>query len=90
MSICHRTPRLTFFRASPSVIRRTLEVYHNILQRKELEAAGIQGLESCPACEYAVVIENENEKLFRCEMEDCGLVSCRACRREVSRIVWLN
>jgi hypothetical protein len=43
-------------------------------------------LESCPACEYAVVIENQNEKLFNCQRDDCGLVSCRACRYPVREV----
>lgn len=63
---------------------KTLSNYHNLLQRKELEAAGIEGLESCPSCNYAVVMENEHEKLFTCEMEDCRLISCRGCKKPVS------
>lgn len=74
---------------SPIELRRflppkLLELYERICQRKELEAAGLEGLEECPFCEYQVVIENEHEKLFRCERPDCGAVTCRKCKKMVS------
>lgn len=28
-----------------------------------------------------MVIENENERLFNCQREDCGTVSCRQCKK---------
>lgn len=63
---------------------KLLSLYHRTKQTKEIEAAGLDGLEECPFCEYKVVIENPNEKLFRCENEDCSIVSCRACKKVVS------
>lgn len=63
---------------------KLLELYERVTQRKELEAAGLENLEECPFCEYQVVIENEQEKLFRCEREECGAVSCRKCKKLVS------
>ncbi|TCD66626.1 hypothetical protein EIP91_001093, partial [Steccherinum ochraceum] len=71
---------------SESELRRLLTpklmaLYERIKQRKEIEAAGLEGLEECPFCEYKVVIENEHERLFRCENADCGAVSCRACKK---------
>ena len=58
-------------------------LYQRVKQRKEIEAAGLENLEECPFCEYKVVIENEGEKLFRCESADCGAVSCRECKKPV-------
>ena len=74
---------------TPSELRRILtpkllDLYERVSQRKELEAAGLDNLEECPFCEYQVVIENEEEKLFRCEREECGAVSCRKCKKLVS------
>jgi E3 ubiquitin-protein ligase RNF216 len=74
---------------TPSELRRILspkllDLYERVSQRKELEAAGLEGLEECPFCEYQVVIENDQEKLFRCEREECGAVSCRKCKKLVS------
>ena len=74
---------------TPSELRRILSaklltLYERVIQRKELEAAGLENLEECPFCEYQVVIENEQEKLFRCEREECGAVSCRKCKKLVS------
>ncbi|GJE95558.1 hypothetical protein PsYK624_117440 [Phanerochaete sordida] len=71
---------------APAELRRILtpkllELYERVSQRKELEAAGLDNLEECPFCEYQVVIENEEEKLFRCEREECGAVSCRKCKK---------
>jgi TRIAD3 protein (E3 ubiquitin-protein ligase RNF216) len=63
---------------------KTLNSYLALVQRKELEAAGIKNLETCPYCEYAIVMENEHEKLFRCEHPECAVVSCRSCKRHVS------
>ncbi|KAH7906652.1 hypothetical protein BJ138DRAFT_1129757 [Hygrophoropsis aurantiaca] len=60
---------------------KLLELYHRVKQRKEIEAAGLENLEECPFCEYKCVIENEMEKLFRCENADCGAVSCRQCKK---------
>ncbi|KAG8756247.1 hypothetical protein FRC12_010630, partial [Ceratobasidium sp. 428] len=61
---------------------KTFELWHRIKQEQDIELAGIEGLESCPFCSYAVVIENEQERLFRCENIKCGIVSCRMCKKE--------
>ena len=64
---------------------KSCELYHRLQQAKELEQAALDGLESCPSCPYAAVIENIEEKLFRCMSEACRQVTCRKCRRRVGR-----
>lgn len=59
----------------------TLSHYHRVHQAAELEAARLRGLESCPHCPYAVVIDNPLERLFNCLNPECRQVTCRACRR---------
>ncbi|KAG9090822.1 hypothetical protein FS749_000263 [Ceratobasidium sp. UAMH 11750] len=61
---------------------KSFELWHRIKQEQEIELAQIPGLESCPFCSYAVVIENDQERLFRCENARCGIVSCRECKKE--------
>ncbi|KAJ6596999.1 hypothetical protein DFH09DRAFT_972809 [Mycena vulgaris] len=62
---------------------KLMSLYERVKQTKEVEAAGIEGLEECPFCEYKCVIENEQEKLFRCGNEEggCAAVSCRQCKQ---------
>ncbi|KAK7020526.1 hypothetical protein R3P38DRAFT_2970000 [Favolaschia claudopus] len=60
---------------------KLLSLYERVKQTKEVEAAGIEGLEECPFCEYKCVIENDQEKLFACRNEECGAVSCRQCKK---------
>ncbi|KAJ7709797.1 hypothetical protein B0H17DRAFT_238676 [Mycena rosella] len=60
---------------------KLMSLYERVKQTKEVEAAGIRGLEECPFCDYKCVIENEQEKLFRCGSEDCAAVSCRQCKQ---------
>ncbi|KAJ3829988.1 hypothetical protein F5880DRAFT_1607038 [Lentinula raphanica] len=58
------------------------ELYNRVKQRKEIEMAGLEGLEECPFCEYKCVIENPEEKLFRCGNEEtCGAITCRQCKK---------
>ncbi|OCF78207.1 hypothetical protein I204_00144 [Kwoniella mangroviensis CBS 8886] len=61
---------------------KSLQLYHRLKQAKELEQAEIEGLESCPSCPYATIIDNPDEKLFRCMNEECGQVTCRGCRKK--------
>ncbi|WVQ94567.1 hypothetical protein IAU59_001647 [Kwoniella sp. CBS 9459] len=61
---------------------KSLALYHRLKQADEIEQAGIEGLETCPNCPFAAVIDNPHEKLFRCMNEECGQVTCRACRRK--------
>ncbi|KAK0207116.1 hypothetical protein DFS33DRAFT_645375 [Desarmillaria ectypa] len=61
---------------------KLMELYERVKQRKEIEAAGLDGLEECPFCEYKCVIENPDEKLFRCGNEEtCGTITCRSCKK---------
>ncbi|KFA72165.1 hypothetical protein S40288_07077 [Stachybotrys chartarum IBT 40288] len=58
-----------------------------VLDRIELQAnlrmANIEGLESCPRCHYAAEYPPiEQNRDFRCENRDCGMVSCRQCRHD--------
>ena len=66
---------------------KLLALYDRVKQRKEIEAAGLENLEECPFCDYKVVIDNPEEKLFRCENAECGAVTCRACKKAVSFLV---
>ncbi|KAH9481344.1 E3 ubiquitin-protein ligase RNF216 [Psilocybe cubensis] len=65
---------------------KLMSLYERVKQQKEIEAAGLEGLEECPFCEWKCVLEasNEEEKLFRCGNEEggCGVVSCRSCKKK--------
>jgi TRIAD3 protein (E3 ubiquitin-protein ligase RNF216) len=66
---------------------KALGLYHRLKQAKELEDAEIDGFETCPNCPWGAVIDNPNERLFRCMNDDCKQVSCRKCRKQVS-FIW--
>ena len=64
--------------------QKLIDLWERVKQRKEVELAGLEGLEECPFCDWSCVIENPDEKLFRCENIDiCGEVSCRSCKKAV-------
>jgi TRIAD3 protein (E3 ubiquitin-protein ligase RNF216) len=59
-----------------------MKLWERVKQQKEIEAAGLVGLEECPFCDYAVIIEDVEEKLLRCgNLDVCGVVSCRTCKK---------
>ncbi len=39
--------------------------------------AEIDGLECCPYCPYAVIVDNPNDKIFRCLNPECMKETCR-------------
>ncbi|KIO29765.1 hypothetical protein M407DRAFT_70089, partial [Tulasnella calospora MUT 4182] len=70
-----------------SEIRRFLDskafdLLEKIKAERAVTDAGLEGLEECPFCDFKCIIENDQERLFRCDNEECGIVSCRQCKRE--------
>ncbi|THH12108.1 hypothetical protein EW146_g7819 [Bondarzewia mesenterica] len=63
---------------------KLLELFERVRQRRDVEAAGLEGLEECPFCDYKAVIDVdiETDKIFRCQNEECGKFSCRKCKKE--------
>lgn len=59
-------------------------LYDHIRQRREIELAGLEGLEECPFCDFKVVIDVdfEEDKVLRCQNEECLKISCRKCKEE--------
>jgi TRIAD3 protein (E3 ubiquitin-protein ligase RNF216) len=39
--------------------------------------AEIDGLECCPYCPYAVIVDNPDDKIFRCLNPECMKETCR-------------
>lgn len=35
----------------------------------------------CRFCPFACIIENPDERLFTCQRDECGIVSCRGCQK---------
>ena len=54
-------------------------------QAKEGEEAGLENLETCPACHFAVIMEGEEDRVVVCRNPRCGRLTCRKCR-EVSHL----
>ncbi len=46
-------------------------------QQAELRSAQLDNMEACPFCDFALIIENPDERLFRCQNPDCLKESCR-------------
>lgn len=73
----------------PSELRRVLPVkilnlWERIEARHQLGAAGIlTQLTECPFCNWACVLEDDDEQYFTCRnYEVCGVISCRWCRKK--------
>ncbi|KAK3805292.1 MAG: hypothetical protein J3Q66DRAFT_407690 [Benniella sp.] len=49
-------------------------------QQSELKMAELDSLVECPFCSYAAVVENDQDKEFRCQAPKCRKVSCRYCK----------
>ncbi|KAK3949096.1 hypothetical protein QBC32DRAFT_220507 [Pseudoneurospora amorphoporcata] len=61
-------------------LKRTLE---QIEQNDNIRRAGIDGLETCPFCNYAAEYPPvEVNWEFKCQQPECGVKSCRRCRQE--------
>ena len=67
---------------------KLLSLYEKVKQVKEIEMAGLDGLEECPHCEFKVVIDHPGERLFRCQNEECGAVTCRECKKPVRPLLY--
>lgn len=64
-------------RAVPTKVVDKLAFYQ---QQAEISAAGIEGLEQCPHCEYKAICDPiEEDSVFMCQNPDCGKNSCRKC-----------
>ncbi|GAA5969582.1 hypothetical protein JCM11641_008168 [Rhodosporidiobolus odoratus] len=62
--------------------KKSLAALHKIRMEKEVGAAEIEGLEQCPFCPFAYIIENPDERLFHCQRQDCKIISCRQCKKK--------
>jgi hypothetical protein len=52
-------------------------------QQAEIAAAGIEGLEQCPYCDFkAICSPVEEDSVFNCMNPDCGRSTCRRCKEE--------
>ncbi|KAK3502517.1 hypothetical protein B0T13DRAFT_394231 [Neurospora crassa] len=61
-------------------LKRTLD---QIEQSDSIRRAGIEGLETCPFCNYAAEYPPvEVNWEFECQQPECGVKSCRRCRQE--------
>jgi hypothetical protein len=64
-------------RAVPTKVVDKLAFYQ---QQAEISAAGIEGLEQCPYCEYKAICDPvEEDCIFMCQNPDCGKNTCRKC-----------
>jgi hypothetical protein len=60
---------------------KLLGVLERLQQQADLRAADLDGLDSCPFCDFAAICPPiEVDKEFRCQMPDCEAISCRLCR----------
>ncbi|OJD38700.1 ring finger protein [Diplodia corticola] len=52
-------------------------------QQDDLRAAGLENLEACPFCDFQAECDPvEVDREFRCQADNCGIVSCRLCHLE--------
>ncbi|CAF1207605.1 unnamed protein product [Didymodactylos carnosus] len=64
---------------------KDIERLNKRVQEDNIQQASIDGLETCPYCPYAVIVDNQEDKVFRCLNPDCMRETCRLCK-EINHI----
>jgi len=62
-----------------SLPKRLSEKLFQKKQLEEIQAAGLDDLVQCPACCYATVMPDPEDKVLVCANTECGKSSCRLC-----------
>lgn len=67
----------------------TFALLENVRLANDIASANLDGLENCPDCCFAMVIEAsfQEHPSLHCLNPDCRLVSCRKCHKKV-RVYW--
>ncbi|XP_006815806.2 uncharacterized protein LOC102801442 [Saccoglossus kowalevskii] len=60
----------------PSVMSNLLKR----IQEEEIKKADIPNLETCPFCTFATIMDNPDDKVFKCQNTECLKESCRLCK----------
>ncbi|XP_056642134.1 E3 ubiquitin-protein ligase RNF216-like isoform X1 [Diorhabda sublineata] len=61
--------------------KRMFERLAQRIASEEIKKAKVDGLETCPFCDFAMILP-EHEKIFKCINEECLIESCRQCRHK--------
>eukprot|EP00466_Bigelowiella_natans_P009106 jgi/Bigna1/87649/estExt_fgenesh1_pg.C_220172 len=62
------------FALKESLPKSIFDGYERRVQERDIETAGLSGLERCPFCSYAVIMESKADSVFRCKSPACGLL----------------
>ncbi|PYH43976.1 E3 ubiquitin-protein ligase RNF216 [Aspergillus saccharolyticus JOP 1030-1] len=63
--------------------KKIMDKLDALQQQDEIQQAGLQGLESCPFCDYhAICPPVEEDREFYCLNPDCEVISCRMCKEK--------
>ncbi|KAJ6235757.1 e3 ubiquitin-protein ligase [Anaeramoeba flamelloides] len=67
-----------------AVPEKTWNLFERLVQEAEIREANIENLKKCPFCDFAVIIDNnENQTVFQCLNIQCKKKSCLLCGEEV-------
>lgn len=93
--ICCMNDDCKIGRISLRVLQKILDgrILQQLLQRSQLDeirAANLDNMDTCPFCDFAMIIDNVDERLFQCRNSTCLRESCRlvsyliVCNRSLS------
>jgi TRIAD3 protein (E3 ubiquitin-protein ligase RNF216) len=60
-------------------------MFSKLVQRRQMEevqAAGLKDLVQCPACSFATIMSDPEDKVIVCGNQECGKMTCRICGEE--------
>lgn len=60
---------------------KSLKYFERQSQQNEIRSSSLNDLESCPFCDYCMIMEDENNSVFECLNADCKIKSCRKCKK---------
>ncbi|KAL4893509.1 hypothetical protein BDV59DRAFT_177517 [Aspergillus ambiguus] len=77
------TAKFTRSRLHTALGSALLDKLDALQQDDEIQQANLEGLESCPFCDFkAICAPVEEDREFRCLKPSCEMVSCRLCKAE--------
>merc|ERR1719186_1842917 len=70
-----------------AVLQRLLpaSTFSKLVQRRQIEevqAAGLEDLVQCPACSFAIIMPDQENKVIICGNQECGRQTCKLCGEE--------